>query len=37
MCASALPQSMAVKTPVITAKAKPVVITIHPDPSALDL
>src|SRR3954453_157522 len=34
-CASALPQAIAVKTPVITANAHPVVITIQPAPSAL--
>ena len=34
-CASGLPHAIAVKTPVITAKAHPVVITIQPAPSAL--
>src|SRR4051812_7295664 len=34
-CASALPHAIAVKTPVITAKAHPAVIASHPEPSAL--
>src|ERR1039458_7834915 len=35
MCASGLPQAMAVKTPVITAKAHPAVMASQPVPSAL--
>src|SRR3984957_20226954 len=34
--ASLLPQAMAVNMPAITANAHPAVITIHPDPSALE-
>src|SRR2546423_5992631 len=36
MCASLLPQAMAVKTPAITAKAHPAVITIQPLASPLE-
>src|ERR1700758_4837734 len=36
MCASGLPQAMAVKTPHITANAQPAVIAIQPEFSALD-
>ena len=36
MCASGLPQAMAVKMPHITANAQPAVITIQPEFSALD-
>src|SRR6267154_2099557 len=35
-CASLLPQAIAVKTPHMTANAQPVVMTIHPLPSAFD-
>src|ERR1700684_764911 len=34
--ASLLPQAMAVNMPAITANAHPAVITIHPEPSALE-